>query len=132
MFYKVKAKCGHVGRNNYIEKYFYVAAESGKEAALIVRYKPRVKHDKKDAILNVEKISEEEFKIGVEHLKADTYFHVSNSTEQRLIGAVDPQEVKREPKRCDYAKKKNSSYLLKRLKIIENQYKEMLSEVWYG
>ena len=129
MFYKVKVKCGHVGRNNYIEKLFYVVADSGKDAAHKVRYMPRVKHDRKDAILGVEKITEEEYEAGIESFKTDMYFHVSSSTEQRLIGAVDPHEVKQEPKRCSYAKKKNSSYLLKRLKIIENQYKEMLSEV---
>ena len=51
MFYRVKAKCGHVGRNNYIVKNFYVVASSGKEAAHKVRYFPRVKHDRKDAYL---------------------------------------------------------------------------------
>lgn len=132
MYYKVKAKCGHVGRNNYIEKYFYVVADSGKEAAHKVRYMPRVKHDKKDAILSVEKISEEEFNIGLELFKTDLYFHVSNSTEQRLVGAVDPYDIKREPKRRDYVKTRNASYLVKRIKIIENQYREMLSEVCYG
>ena len=129
MFYKVKAKCGHVGRNNYIEKFFYVVAESGKEAARIVRYMPRVKHDRKDAILTVEKISEEEYKVGIEDFKSDMYFHVSNSSEQRLVGAVNPHEIKREPKRCGYGKKRDSNYLIKRLKMIENQYKKMLSEV---
>lgn len=132
MYFKVKAKCGHVGRNNYIEKLFYVVADSGKEAAYNVRFQPRVKHDRKDAILSVEKISKEEFELGVKYFKTDMYFHVSNSTEQRLVGAVNPQEIKREPTRCKYGKKRNISFLIKRIKIIENQYREMLSEVCYG
>ena len=37
MYYKVLAKCGHVGRNNYIEKDFFIKANSGKEAAYRVR-----------------------------------------------------------------------------------------------
>ena len=36
-YYKVYAKCGHVGRNSYILKWFYVKAESGSEAAKKVR-----------------------------------------------------------------------------------------------
>ena len=49
--YEVCAKCGHVGRYNYVDKIFAVKASSGKEAAAKVRNFPRVKHDHKDAIL---------------------------------------------------------------------------------
>lgn len=35
-YFKVEAKCGHVRRNNYILKEFYVKAESKKEAARIL------------------------------------------------------------------------------------------------
>lgn len=132
MYFKVKAKCGHVGRNNYIEKFFYVVAGSGKEAAYSVRFLPRVKHDRKDAILSVEKISKEEYELGVKSFKTDMYFHVSNSTNQRLVGAVNPQEIKREPEHNKYGKKRNVDFLIKRIKIIENQCREMLSEVCYG
>lgn len=56
MFYEVKACCGHVGRGRYIVKSFYLCAESGKEAASIVRREPRVKHDWKYAIAEVRSI----------------------------------------------------------------------------
>ena len=56
-YFKVEAKCGHVRRNNYILKEFYVKAESKKEAARIVKDTPRVKHNHKDAIREVEEIS---------------------------------------------------------------------------
>jgi hypothetical protein len=60
-FYRVVAKCGHVGRCNYILIAFAVMAENGKEAARMTRLFPRVKHDHKDAILECVKISYEEY-----------------------------------------------------------------------
>ena len=39
-YFKVQAKCGHVGRNHYILKWFYVKALTGEEAAKVVRDKP--------------------------------------------------------------------------------------------
>ena len=50
MFFEVQAKCGHVGRNNYIVKKFYVKAESAKEAAKVIRSAPRVKHHQKEML----------------------------------------------------------------------------------
>ena len=96
MYYKVLAKCGHVGRNNYIEKEFFIKANSAKEAAYRVRWMPRVKHDRKDAILNVEEISCEQYKLGRASIRSDLFFSVTNSTEQRLLCAVDNSEIKRE------------------------------------
>ena len=107
MFFKVQAKCGHVGRNNYIEKDFYVKASSGKEAAQIVRYFPRVKHHRKDAIVNVMHISKAEYKRGIEITKEDMYFKVTNSSEQRLLGAVDPKDIRQEVRRKDTRKNRN-------------------------
>lgn len=60
-FYRVVAKCGHVGRCNYIPIAFAVMAENGKEAVRMTRLFPRVKHDHKDAILECVKISYEEY-----------------------------------------------------------------------
>ena len=60
-YYEVIAKCGHVGRKKYIPVKFAVVAESGKEAAKKVRQFPRVKHNHKDAILDVRCITVEEF-----------------------------------------------------------------------
>ena len=48
-FFEVIAKCGHVGKKKYYLGTFYEIAESGKEAAMIVRGRGRVKHNKKDA-----------------------------------------------------------------------------------
>lgn len=132
MFYRVKAKCGHVGRYNYIVKNFYVAASSGKEAARKVRYFPRVKHGRKDAILSVELISQDEFDTGIEINRADDYFKVTNSSEQRLLGAVDPKDVRQEPRYLEFKKERNIDYILKRKKILEMQYDKMLAEAIRG
>ena len=63
-YFKVVAKCGHVGRHRYIVKDFYIVANDGKEAAFKVRHLPRVKHDRKDAILSVEAIAKDEYLVG--------------------------------------------------------------------
>ena len=60
-YFEVIAKCGHVGRNKYIPIKFAVEAESGKDAAAMVRRFPRVKHNHKDAILDCKEIFYEEY-----------------------------------------------------------------------
>ncbi len=132
MYYKVLAKCGHVGRNNYIEKEFFIKANSGKEAAYRVRWMPRVKHDRKDAILSVEEISYEQFKLGQASIRSDLFFSVTNSTEQRLYCVVDNSEIKRESPRDAIRKSRNVEYIIKRQKIMDKHYKKMLLEVANG
>lgn len=83
--YEVKCKCGHVGRKNYIVIAFAVIAASGKDAAEKARYFPRVKHDHKDAIISVRKITDEEYLELLEVNNEDGYLHCSNRQEQNLI-----------------------------------------------
>lgn len=92
-YYKVVAKCGHVRRGHYIIKNFFVKAEDGKDAAYKVRFLPRVKHDWKEAIISVKSITKEEFIQGRELQNHDLYFKVSNSSEQKLYGAIDDEQV---------------------------------------
>ena len=82
-YYKVEAKCGHVGRNKYVVKCFPVCADSGKEAAKQVRDFPRVKHHHKDAILSTSKISEEEFYELHKNNDNDPYFKCTCVQDQR-------------------------------------------------
>jgi hypothetical protein len=84
-YYEVIAKCGHVGRKNYIPVKFAVVAESGKEAAKKVRQFPRVKHDHKDAILDVRCITLEEFLEIKEINDKDLYLKCHSRQEQNLI-----------------------------------------------
>lgn len=100
--YEVCAKCGHVGRNYYIEKTFAVRAESGKEAAAKVRQFPRVKHHHKDAIRFVREVDEFRFCEIVNINSADPFFKCSSIQEQREICTL---EVLREDGDSAYKKK---------------------------
>ena len=82
-YYKVEAKCGHVGKTRYIPIKFAVAAESGEEAARIARRIPRVKHHHKDAIIGCQKVSKEEFEEQRRINDIDPYLNVSSKQEQR-------------------------------------------------
>ncbi len=82
-FYAVTTKCGHVGRGKFIEVTFPVVAESGREAALKGKAIPRVKHDNKYAIVDVKRITEDEYTKLQENVSKDPYLRCRNSQEQR-------------------------------------------------
>ena len=84
-YYEVIAKCGHVGKKHYVPVKFAVIAENGKEAAKMVRGFPRVKHNHKDAILKVSKISYERFEELAEINRNDPYLKCHSRQEQNLI-----------------------------------------------
>ena len=88
-YFKVVAKCGHVGRNKCIWITFATMAENGKEAAKRVRDFKRVKHDHKDVIASVTKITFEEFVEIKNQNDADPYLHCKNRQEQRKIPDFD-------------------------------------------
>ncbi len=83
-FFRVKAKCGHVGMNKYFEGTFYIEAESKKEAAKKTRDIGRVKHDRKDAILEVEEIDIEAYIKGINEKAKNPYYNCKNRQEQNL------------------------------------------------
>lgn len=83
--FEVCAKCGHVGKSNYVEKTFAIKATSGKEAAAIARNMPRVKHHHQDAIRYVEKIDESRFNEIIENNSSDLYFQCFNIQDQREL-----------------------------------------------
>lgn len=85
MFYEVEAKCGHVGKSHFVIKSFPVIAESGEEAARIVRHKPRVKHHHKDAIRSVSPIGEQRYRALLYVHDTDPYFRCKNIQEQREL-----------------------------------------------
>ena len=119
-YYKVLAKCGHVGKNNYILKWFYLKTLSGKDAAKIVRFKPRVKHYHKDAIREVLKINQDEYINGMKIMTNDMYFKVNNSSEQKLYQCIGIDEVIREDKEKKYKRSRKGQ----RIKY------EILSKAW--
>lgn len=104
-YYKVMAKCGHVKRNNYILKMFYVCAANGKEAASIVRNMGRVKHHHKDAIREVEMITYDEYLEGLEKNSIDPYFNVHNPRDQKYLCYFSEYEIIRENEPESFKKK---------------------------
>lgn len=86
-FFEVTAKCGHVGKGNFYMGLFYVRAESGSAAAALVRQKPRVKHNHKDAILSVANICYNEYAAGQAAYRANPYFNCKSKQEQRIYEA---------------------------------------------
>ncbi len=117
--YRVIAKCGHVKKNNYILKEFYVRALNKKEAAFKIRFTGRVKHDQKDAIRQVELISEEEFREGIKKNSNDPYLNVHNIQDQKLMCTFEEGEVIREPEPELYKKKTHAKQRLVELAIIK-------------
>ena len=84
-YFMVIAKCGHVGKKNYVPIKFAIVAESGKEAARKARELPRVKRDHKDAILDVKCISFEEYLEVKESNDKDPYLKCHSKQEQNQI-----------------------------------------------
>ena len=84
-YYEIKAKTGHVGRNNFYVATFYVYGINGREAAEFVRKLPRVKHHDKQAILSVKEISQRDYKAGKEKTRRDPFFFCHSIQEQRIL-----------------------------------------------
>ncbi len=124
MYYKVLAKCGHVGQRKYILKCFYLKANDAKEAALLVRNKSRVKHHHKDAIREVVKIEFDEYMTGLKIMNDDMYFHVHNFSDQKLYNCVNQEEIFQEVPGMKYKKKRNGQRLRTNIKE-----KEMIKEI---
>ncbi len=91
--YGVLAKYGHVVRNKYLLKWFYVKASSKREAAFKVRQMPRVKHGHKDAIRAVDLIDLRTYIEGKIAVAGDLYFSVHSSTEQRRLNVINADEL---------------------------------------
>ena len=104
-YWKVDAKCGHVKKNRFVIKTFYVKAEDGKEAAAIVRWKPRVKHHHSDAIRNVIEIDREEYLVGLKTQHDDPFFQVKSKQEQKVKCVGLDYETYYEEKPTIYKKK---------------------------
>lgn len=95
--FSVLTKCGHVGRNYYIPITFVIRAENAREAAAIARQRPRVKHDHKDAILEVKRIDEFEAKKICRLNDLDPYLKCKNAQEQRAINEQIANRIEIEP-----------------------------------
>ena len=121
-YFMVIAKCGHVGKRNYVPIKFAVVAVDGKEAAKVVRQFPRVKHDHKDAILSVKCISFEEFLEIKEMNDKDPYLKCHSKKEQKAIDMED--RIEKDPhyqsnKVNKQARRDRVDYKLRKYRIME-------------
>lgn len=119
-YYAVHCRCGHVGPKNYIEIVFAIIASSGKEAAAKARKMARVKHDKKNAIIDCYEISREKYFQIIEVNKNDPYLKCKNIQEQRSIEGFESR-VLEEPinvvfKKTKQERKEFVKYKLKKQK----------------
>ena len=130
-YYKVLAKCGHVGRNKYILKWFYVKAQTGEEAAKIVRDRPRVKHGHKDAIKDVKEILLKEYLIGIKQSSNDMYFRCSSKQEQRMYNCVKLEEIYPKVDEPKKYKKNRNGQRIKYESMVEEKKKEIEEELKY-
>jgi len=102
-YYCVTAKCGHVGRKNYIPIAFAVMSTSAKDASRAVRQYPRVKHHHRQAILSCKQISYNTYQKLLQINRSDPYLMCKNHQDQTKI--VDIHEriiVEREHDEEDY------------------------------
>ena len=89
-YYAVCCKCGHTGsRRTYIPIEFGVIASSGKEAAFVGRMMPRCKHNHKDCVLSVRKISLDEYILIIKRNNNDPYLNCHSIQEQRQYDLSD-------------------------------------------
>lgn len=121
-FYVVRAKCGHVGRGYYIPIDFSVKANSKSEAAKIVRNFPRVKHHHKDAILLCQEITETEYNELKNKNRNDHYLSCHSSTEQKRMCDLEDRVVMEPIKDIMNNRRARVTYILKKRKILENEY----------
>ena len=84
-YYKVTAKCGHVGKMKYVPINFAVRAESASEAAQIARTFPRVKKQLWDAIIASVEISKKEYKELIKINSKDPYLNCRSPKDQTSI-----------------------------------------------
>jgi hypothetical protein len=131
-YFKVEAKCGHVGRGNCIWITFATTAETAKEAAKKAREFKRVKHDHKNAIRNVVEITLEEFVQIKMANDIDPYLHCKNVQEQRKIEGFESRiEIdNRTEKRV--SKKKDSTYKQKKQSIYDTEIKRYYMDAIRG
>lgn len=136
-YFKVVAKCGHVGRNNYIPIVFAVMAKTRKEASSLVRLMPRVKHHQKDAILECSEVAYEDFIVIKDSNDKDEYLKCKNIQEQnnivnlknRVLNESKIIRSNNHKERCEYLQKKYKLMEMLSFESLKNYIKDFNNEV---
>lgn len=112
-YFKVIVKCGHVGKHNYYKGTLFLKAESAKDSARIARNVPRVKHDQKDAILDVKEIDFSTFEEGRKSNHLLHYYKCENVQEQRIYFPEIADNIFIEEKTFDERRKNSKKHSLR-------------------
>ncbi len=126
-YYKVVCKCGHVGKKHYIPVQFAVKAENGREAAKKARDFPRVKHQHKDAILDVVKLEYEEYLELLELNTNDSYLNCHSKQEQNRL--CDLTEIIKDDLHND-VKEIDKKTRLSRVRYIKRKFNLIEKACW--
>ena len=132
-YYAVHCRCGHAGIHYYVEIVFAIIAENGKKAAAIARRFPRVKHNKKNAIIDCYEISREQYEEIIMRNHNDPYLKCKNRQEQRLIEGFESRIIKEanEVSRKNPKKETKKYAKSKRILLEDIKIKEFYSELRY-
>lgn len=88
-YYRIRVKCGHVGRGKYCLKDFYFCAKSKSEARERVINAPRVKRQLGDeAIEGIWRITKEKYLEGKKEFQNDPYFRCQNNDDMKRYKAA--------------------------------------------
>ena len=119
----VLAKCGHVGRGNYIEVIFPIYAESAHEAAQIALKRPKVKKHLKNAITNVVEVEYDEYRNQLDEFNDNEY--VKSHTKKEVLEFMDSvlqlESNHKHYKTSFTSRLERVNYLLKKNRIREVQ-----------
>ena len=87
-YYLVTAMCGHVGKKHYVPVNFAVEAPNPLEAMEFTRRIPRVKHGRKDAILEIKPISYEAYLEQRKANREDPYLQARTEDDIKAISGL--------------------------------------------
>ena len=122
-YYLVYAKCGHVGKGNYLEVAFPVYAKTAHDAAQIVLKRPKVKKHLKNAITSVEGIDYEDYNNELETFKNNDYIK-AHSKRDLIFCELDVNQIEsgyKQYKKSFSSRRERVNYILKKNKIKELQ-----------
>lgn len=122
-YYLVYAKCGHVGKRNYLEIAFPIYAKTAHEAAQMVLKRPKVKKHLKNAITLVEEISYEDYLNELEIFKNNDYIK-AHSKRDLMLCELDINHLEsdfKQYKKSFTSRIERVNYILKKNRIKELQ-----------
>lgn len=124
-YYKVVAKCGHVGKGKYVEVVFPVCCDDAKSAAHQILKHGKVKKQLKNAISSVCEISLDEYLVLKQENTNNIYLraHCSQEVNTEILDIKELVFEKNKKKVEFETRREKITYLLKKKKTIMEAYK---------